>query len=83
MDTMIPERWEPFLRAQVESGRFGSQAEVLDEALNLLKEREDAEKARDLAGIRRGLEDMRAGRTEPIADAFDSIRRELGLPSDR
>jgi PHD/YefM family antitoxin component YafN of YafNO toxin-antitoxin module len=39
-----------------------------------------AEEARVLDGIRRGLEDVRAGRTQPVAEAFADIRRELNLP---
>jgi PHD/YefM family antitoxin component YafN of YafNO toxin-antitoxin module len=39
-----------------------------------------AEEARVLEGIRRGLEDVKAGRTQPIAEAFAEIRRDLNLP---
>ncbi len=80
MNAHISERWEPFIRAQVQSGRFASENEVLDEALNLLKRQDELEKAHDLEGIRKGLEDMRAGRTQPLAEAFADIRRELDLP---
>jgi len=33
-----------------------------------------------LEGIRQGLDDMRAGRTQPLAEAFADIRRDLNLP---
>jgi PHD/YefM family antitoxin component YafN of YafNO toxin-antitoxin module len=39
-----------------------------------------AQDAKVLAGISRGLEDMRAGRTQPLAEAIADIRRELDLP---
>jgi prevent-host-death family protein len=39
-----------------------------------------AEEAKVLDGIRRGLEDVAAGRTQPIAEAFADIRRDLDLP---
>jgi hypothetical protein len=48
--------------------------------VRLLREQEDAEEARVLEGIRRSLEDMRAGRTQPLAEAFADIRRDLNLP---
>lgn len=80
MDAHISERWEPFIRAQVQSGRFASEDELLDEALRLLERNQAAEKARDIEGIRQGLEDMRAGRTQPLDEAFADIRRELSLP---
>jgi hypothetical protein len=38
------------------------------------------EEARVLEGIRRGLEDVKAGRSQPVAEAFADIRRELDLP---
>ena len=31
--------------------------------------------------IQQGLDDMRAGRTQPLAEAFADIRRDLNLPS--
>lgn len=39
-----------------------------------------AEEAKVLDGIRRGLEDMKAGRGRPADEVFDDIRRELDLP---
>jgi hypothetical protein len=39
-----------------------------------------AEEARVLEGIRRGLEDAKAGRARPLAEAFADIRRALNLP---
>lgn len=55
-------------------------ASALDEALSeyLDWERRDYEEA--VEGIRRGLDDVKAGRTEP-ADAFlDEFARKHGLP---
>ena len=31
-------------------------------------------------GIRQGMEDMRAGRVQPIEEAFVQLRAELGIP---
>jgi len=49
-------------------------------AVRLLRQQEEAEEARVLEGIRQGLDDMRAGRTQPLAEAFADIRRDLNLP---
>ena len=38
-----------------------------------------AEHARAIEGIRRSLEDVAAGRTQPFSDAIADIRSELGL----
>jgi putative addiction module CopG family antidote len=40
MNVHVSESWEPFIRSQVQSGRYRSEGEVLDEALSLLKQRE-------------------------------------------
>jgi hypothetical protein len=54
--------------------------EVLATAVRLLRQQEEAEEARVREGICQGLEDMRAGRTQPLAEAFAEIRRDLNLP---
>ena len=40
MDLQISDHWESFIRSQLQSGRYASIDQVLDEALGLLKERE-------------------------------------------
>jgi putative addiction module CopG family antidote len=80
MNTQLPEDLEQFVQAKVRSGRFTSADEAITEAVRLLRQREEAEEARVLEGIRQGLDDMRAGRTQPLAEAFADIRRNLDLP---
>jgi putative addiction module CopG family antidote len=80
MITHLPADLEQFVKAKVQSGRFTSSDEAITEAVRLLRQREEAEEARVLEGIRRGLEDMRAGRTQPLEEAFADIRRDLNLP---
>jgi hypothetical protein len=43
----------------------------------LLDEKDTAEA---VAGIKRGLESMKAGRRRPAVEVFDEIRQQLGLP---
>jgi putative addiction module CopG family antidote len=45
MNVNISDTWEPFIRSQVQAGRFASQGEVLDEALHLLKQRDQGQTA--------------------------------------
>ena len=61
MNTHLPKDLEQLVQAKVRSGRFSSSDEAIAEAVQLLRQREEAEEARVLEGIRRGLEDMRAG----------------------
>ena len=80
MNTRLPTDLEQFVQAKVRSGRFASSDEAITAAVRLLRRQEEAEEARVLEGIRQGLEDMRAGRTQPLAEAFADIRRDLKLP---
>jgi putative addiction module CopG family antidote len=79
MNTRPPADVEQFIQAKVKSGRFMSSDEVLTAAVRLLRQQEEAEEARVLEGIRQGLDDVRAGRTQPMAEAFAEIRRVLRL----
>jgi putative addiction module CopG family antidote len=79
MSTQLPADLEQFVQAKVRSGRFASTDEAITAAVRLLRRQEEAEEARVLEGIRRGLEDMRAGRGRPAEEVFAGIRRELDL----
>jgi antitoxin ParD1/3/4 len=78
----LPPDLEQFVKAKVQCGRFASTDEVITEAVRLLRQREEAEEARTLEGIRQGLEGMRAGRGRPVDEAFAEIRRESNLSPD-
>ena len=39
-----------------------------------------AARADEAEGIRQGEEDIRMGRTQPLREAFEEIRRTLGIP---
>jgi antitoxin ParD1/3/4 len=41
MDVPIGERWQPFVTAAVETGRYTSASDVVTEALRLLQDREE------------------------------------------
>jgi putative addiction module CopG family antidote len=82
MSTRLPIDLEQFVQAQVRRGRFRSSDEAIAEAVRLLRQREEAEEARVLEGIRQGLDDMRSGRGRPAEEVFEDIRREFDLPRD-
>ena len=78
---MIP--LKPERKAQLEEyaqRRGQDPAAALDEALAayLEWERQDFEEA--VQGIRRGHEDVRAGRTRPAADFLSEMRQKHGIP---
>ena len=82
MNTNLPKDLERFVQAKVRSGRFTSSDEAITEAVRLLRQWEEAEEARVLEGIHRGLEDMRAGRGRPAEEVVEDIRRAFNLPPD-
>jgi len=55
---------------------------IVQDAASYQKLMDIAEEAKVLEGIRRGLEDVAAGRTQPIADAFADILRDLNQPQE-
>lgn len=65
---------EAFVLSLVETGRFGSQSDVLREGLRLLEEREAKLTLLD-DELARGLADDVAGRVTPVADAIDRLKR--------
>ena len=65
---------ERLLREQMAVGGYESADDLMRDALQVLKTRND-----DLAAIRAGLDDMQAGRTRPLADVADEIGRKYGL----
>ena len=77
MNLHVPEEWEPFIRSQVQSGRYASENEVLDEVLRLLQERDlkhAGEEARVEALLIEGLD---SGPSTPMTpDDWDEIERE-------
>jgi len=62
----------------VEKGRYGSESEVLSEGVRLVQERE-AKLAAFYASIDEGLEDIKAGRTVSLEEAFAAAEAELDL----
>lgn len=57
-------------------GIYNTPAEVLNDALDALEQRND-----DLASIRRGIEDERAGRMKTLAEFDREMRSQFGNAS--
>ncbi len=74
---MLPEDLQQFVNYELASGHFRTMRELLLEGIRLLqRERDDAVK-----GIQAGLDDIQAGRFQPLEGAFADLRRELGVPT--
>jgi putative addiction module CopG family antidote len=76
MQIELPPEFEPFVEQEFATGRYTSRQEVVVQALRWLREERQAA----VSGIKQGLEDVAAGRTQPVSEAFADIRREFGAP---
>ena len=65
---------EAFIDEALKSGRYASRAEILRDGLSRVRESE-AQWARFEAEIQKGIDDLDAGRSIPLEEAFDSVRR--------
>ena len=76
-ETISPDL-EEFVRREIESGRFPNREAVLAHALRLLqRDREEA-----VAGIKAGLEDVAAGRVQPLDEAFAELRQDADIADE-
>ena len=76
MQIQLPPELEPFVEQEFATGRYATREEVVFQAIRWLRE----ERQQAVSGIRQGLDDVADGRTQPIAEAFADIRKELGVP---
>ncbi len=69
MDVSLPPDLETFIHQKLESGHYGSAAEMIHEGLRLLKERDEGDRERLISlqvEVDRGIEQADAGRTVPL-----------------
>lgn len=78
MNISMNERNVERIQSKVDSGRYSSVDDVLDSALGLLDERDQALE-RELAemheSVRRGTEQADAGQVVPASEVFEELRR--------
>ncbi len=69
MDLQLPSDIDTALQSFLVGGRYENEAEVLREALAMLKRRNG-----DLAAIQEGVDDIEAGRIRPFSEVDAEIR---------
>ena len=78
-DQRLSPELESFIEREIRTGRFADRDAVLEHALRLMQR----DQAETIAGIRAGLEDVRQGRTQPLANVVASLRGNRRDPADR
>ena len=71
MDYQFPPDLKKIVRERMESGEYGSEDDLLRDALKALEDRQfviEHEDPEVVEGIKRGLADMHAGRSQRIED---------------
>lgn len=56
---------------------------VVQDAESYQKLLDNLDRAETLEAIRQGLEDIKAGRTRPVQEFLDDLRKEFGFPEKR
>jgi putative addiction module CopG family antidote len=75
MNIDIPPDLQSFVDEEFATGRYSTKQDVLVQALRGLKR----ERTEAIAGVNAGIDDLAAGRIQPIREAFDDLKREFGV----
>lgn len=77
MAYQFPTDIEQRIKAQLSSGDYQTEDDVLRDALDALRQRKD-----DLAAIQAGIEDMEAGRYRPFSEIDAEFRKKHNIQQD-
>lgn len=77
MSYQFPRDIEHRVEAQLATGGYRSQDDVLRHAMDALEEREA-----DMAAIEAGMRDEQAGRVKPLAEVDHAMRDKYGIPGE-
>ena len=74
MSYAFPPELDRLVRDKLASGDYGSEDELLLEAMRALIDRDEA-----IAGLQQGVRDMEAGRVRPLSEVDAHLRRKYGM----
>jgi predicted transcriptional regulator len=75
MHIELPPELEPFVEQEFATGRYATREDVVVQALCWLRDERQAA----VSGIRQGLDDVAAGRTQTLGEALADIRKEFSV----
>jgi predicted transcriptional regulator len=73
----FPPELDRLVRAELATGIYRSEDDVLVEAMQALRDRDES-----IAGVREGLADLDAGRVRPLGDVDAELRTKYGIGRD-
>jgi antitoxin ParD1/3/4 len=77
MNIQVSDAWAPYIRSKIQSGHYGSEDEVLDEALRLMKARDSGLTEEDLRIEELLIEGLDSEPSTPLTSQdWDDIERE-------
>ena len=79
MNIALTPKAESVVNEKLSSGEYQTPAEVVEDALRLLKISDDQDYREAVEGIRRGLQEAEQGLARPVEEFFGRIRRQQGL----
>jgi len=71
MSIQIPADLQAFVDRELRTGRYGSEQDLVSEALRML----ERDRAGAVTAILEGLEDVESGRVQPLDEAFAELRQ--------
>ena len=77
MNYQLPPDVDEQIKRGMASGRYSSEEDMIRQAFDALKWRED-----EVAAIQQGIEDMEAGRVKPLRDFDREFRGRHNIPQD-
>jgi putative addiction module CopG family antidote len=77
MSYQFPPELDQLVKRQLARGEYDSEDAVLIAAMRSLEQQQE-----DLAAIREGIEDMEAGRVQPLRDFDRRFREQKSIPQD-
>lgn len=77
MSYSFPPELDRLVRQRLATGEYGSEDEVLLDAMRALQDRDQT-----IMAIREGIADMEAGRTRPLGEVDAEIRDRHGIRAD-
>jgi antitoxin ParD1/3/4 len=86
MTLSLTSELEAFVRDEVKRGAYASSSEYVRNLIRqrYIEERDRSERLQSLdKALERGLADSEAGRTMPLDTAFERLRNELGIQSEK